>query len=75
LIPPGRSRRFSLFTGRWFQGTPEPKMFLKGYFSTTGEMLVGIKALPLPQLVCTGEPFSGEATKEVLIGYDRIRRL
>jgi len=50
-------------------------MFLKGCFSTTSEMLVGIKALQLPQLLRTGEPFCGEATKEVLIGYDRIRRL
>jgi hypothetical protein len=42
---------------------------------TTSEMPAGIKVLPLPQLVRTGEPFCGEATKEVLIGYDRIRRL
>jgi hypothetical protein len=50
-------------------------MFLKGCFSTTSEMLVGIKAVQLPQLLRSGEPFCGEATKEVLIGYDRIRRL
>jgi len=50
-------------------------MFLKGCFGTTSKMLVGIKALPLPQLLRIGEPFSGEATKEVLIGYDRFRRL
>jgi hypothetical protein len=50
-------------------------MFLTGCFSTTSEMLVGIKSLPLPLLVRTGERFCGEATKEVLIGYDRIRRL
>jgi len=50
-------------------------MFLKGCFGTTSKMLVGIKALPLLQLLSAGEPFSGEATKEVLIGYDRFRRL
>jgi len=38
-------------------------------------MLAGIKALRLPQLGLTGEAFGGEATKEVLIRYDRIRRL
>jgi len=38
-------------------------------------MLAGIKGLPLPQLVRALATAFGEATKEVLMGYDRSRRL